>query len=230
MLKTRRYRLLLAGGVLLVIVAGLLLGPLRKPALYVWNAECFGWSTSDRGVRIAALGDSIAEGNSAVGWGIHGDTSWYSHLVCGADARGADGINAGRRGQTTAQIRARIDEVLDAEPQVLVVGGGTNDQARGVPLEQTMDNLRFILDKARDIETVVLTTVPRSRSATDDRLDTAIRILAAERGIPLVDFASTLTRPGATFDGIHPTADSARIMADQVADAAGLRVRIASSE
>ncbi len=221
--KTRRYRLLLVAGMILVVVAGLVLGPLKTPVLYLWNAECFGWSASSDGPRLVALGDSIAEGNSVVDWGIHGDTSWYSHLVCGGGSAAADGRNAGATGETTAQIAARMDEALAAEPDVLVVNGGTNDQARGVPLAETIANLRSILDQARGVDTVVLATVPPSRSAPDDRLNIAIRNLAAERGLPLADFASTLRTPGATFDGVHPTADSARSMAEQVVVAAGLR-------
>ncbi|WP_338888845.1 hypothetical protein [Rhodococcus sovatensis] len=51
-MKTRRYRLLLVAGMILVVVAGLVLGPLKKPVLYLWNAECFGWSTSSDGPRL----------------------------------------------------------------------------------------------------------------------------------------------------------------------------------
>ncbi|MGA9873623.1 MAG: GDSL-type esterase/lipase family protein [Rhodococcus sp. (in: high G+C Gram-positive bacteria)] len=221
MTRTRR-RLLLSAGVTAAVAAVLVVGPLKTPALYVWNAQCFGWSTSNEGPRLVALGDSIAEGNSAVAWGIYGDTSWYSHLVCGGDAPAANGLNAGKTGQTTAQIAGRVGDALAAAPDVLVVNGGTNDQARSIPLEETIVNLRAILDRASDVETVILATVPPARSASGELMNDAIRSLAAERGVPVVDFAATLRQPGSTFDGVHPTADSARLMAEQVRDAAGL--------
>ncbi len=208
-----------------VVAAVSVLGPLKKPILYVWNAECFGWSTNDVGPRLVALGDSIAEGNSYVALGIHGDTSWYSYLVCGADAPAANGANLGKTGQTTDRIHARIDDALAAAPDILVVNGGTNDQARGVPLVDIVANLTAILDRAMDVDTVVLATVPRARSARsgpDDPLNDAIRGLAMERGLPVADFAQTLAEPGATLDGVHPTAKSARIMAGQVMAAVAL--------
>ena len=205
----------------MALAAALVAGPLKKPALTIRNAHCFGWSVNHTGPRLVTLGDSMAQGNSRVEWGIHGNTSWYSYLVCGDDAPAADGGNLGINGATTTQILARIDEALAANPDILVVNGGTNDLTRSVPLPRIVGNLRAILDRAREIDTVVIATVPSARTISADDLNSEIRALAAERGIPVADFAPLLARPGATFDGVHPTANTAAAMAADVAAAAG---------
>lgn len=219
----RRTRLWIAGALGLALAAALVAGPLRKPALTIHNAHCFGWSVNETGPRLVTLGDSMAQGNSRVDWGIHGNTSWYSYLVCGDDAPAADGANLGINGATTTQILARTDEALAANPDILVVNGGTNDLARSVPLPMIIENLRAILDRAHDIDTVVIATVPSSRKVSADDLNDDIRALAAERGIPVAEFAPLLDRPGATFDGVHPTARTAARMAAEVAAVVGVR-------
>ncbi|MGB2721631.1 MAG: GDSL-type esterase/lipase family protein [Rhodococcus sp. (in: high G+C Gram-positive bacteria)] len=217
----RRTRLWIAGALGLALAAALVAGPLKKPVLTVRNAHCFGWSVNDTGPRLVTLGDSMAQGNSRVDWGIHGNTSWYSYLVCGDGAPAADGGNLGVNGATTTQILARTDEALAANPDILVVNGGTNDLARSVPLPRIIDNLRAILDRAHEVGTVVIATVPSSRKVSADDLNDKIRALAAERGIPVAEFAPLLDQPGATFDGVHPTFSTAAAMAAEVAAAAG---------
>ncbi|MGB6070316.1 MAG: GDSL-type esterase/lipase family protein [Rhodococcus sp. (in: high G+C Gram-positive bacteria)] len=217
----RRTRLWIAGALGLALAAALVAGPLKKPVLTVRNAHCFGWSVNDTGPRLVTLGDSMVQGNSRGDWGIHGNTSWYSYLVCGDGAPAADGGNLGVNGATTTQILARTDEALAANPDILVVNGGTNDLARSVPLPRIIDNLRAILDRAHEVGTVVIATVPSSRKVSADDLNDKIRALAAERGIPVAEFAPLLDQPGATFDGVHPTFSTAAAMAAEVAAAAG---------
>lgn len=206
----------------MALAAALVAGPLKKPVLTVRNAHCFGWSVNDTGPRLVTLGDSMVQGNSRGDWGIHGNTSWYSYLVCGDNAPAADGGNLGINGATTTQILARTDDALAANPDILVVNGGTNDLARSVPLPRIIDNLRAILDRAHEVGTVVIATVPSSRKVSADDLNDEIRALAAERGIPVAEFAPLLDRPGATFDGVHPTSSTAAAMAAEVAAAAGI--------
>lgn len=206
----------------MALAAALVAEPLKKPVLTVRNAHCFGWSVNDTGPQLVTLGDSMAQGNSRVDWGIHGNTSWYSYLVCGDDAPAADGGNLGINGATTTQILARTDDALAANPDILVVNGGTNDLARSVPLPRIIENLRAILDRAHEVGTVVIATVPSSRKVRADELNDEIRALAAERGIPVAQFAPLLDRPGATFDGVHPTARTAAEMAAEVAAVAGM--------
>ena len=221
-LGVRRTRLWIAGALGLALTAALVAGPLKKPALTVHNARCFGWCVNNTGPRLVALGDSMAQGNSRVDWGIHGNTAWYSYLVCGDGAPASDGANLGINGATTTEILARVDEALAAEPDVLVINGGTNDLARSVPLDRIVANLRTIVERAHGVDTVVIATVPSSRRVGADDLNDEIRALAAERGLPVAEFAPLLGRPGATFDGVHPTATTAAEMAAEVAAAMGV--------
>ncbi|CCQ13574.1 Lipolytic protein G-D-S-L family [Rhodococcus sp. AW25M09] len=221
----QRTRLWIAGALGLASTAALVAGPLKKPALTVRNAHCVGWCVDNTGPRLVALGDSMAQGNSRVDWKIHGNTAWYSYLVCGDGAPASDGGNLGINGATTTQILARIDEALAAKPDVLVVNGGTNDLARSVPLHQIVGNLRTILERAHEVDTVVIATVPSARTVDADDLNNEIRALAADRGLPVAEFAPLLGKPGATFDGVHPTAGTAAEMAAEVAAAMGVTIR-----
>ena len=84
---------------------------------------------------------------------------------------GADIINLGRHGETTAQLLARLDaDVIDREPKMVVLQTGINDlKAMGVFRSRSSEiaencwaNLRQIIDRiqARGIPVVVLTIFP----------------------------------------------------------------------
>ncbi len=65
-------------------------------------------------------------------------------------------VDAGLSGDTTAGGLARLDWVLRAAPDVLVVELGGNDGLRGVSLASIESNLRAIAERARDAGARVL--------------------------------------------------------------------------
>jgi acyl-CoA thioesterase-1 len=78
-------------------------------------------------------------------------------------ARGIDASveNAGRNGDTTTGVLARLDASVPSETDVAVVSVGVNDVAvHGVPAETSKANVREIAQRlrARGIEVVVLRT------------------------------------------------------------------------
>jgi acyl-CoA thioesterase-1 len=132
-------------------------------------------------------------------------------------------VNAGVSGDTTAGGVARLDWIYQQKVDVLFVCLGANDGLRGIPVVETERNLRVILDRARKEGTrVVLAGVQ-----LPENYGTAYRTafagifprLAKAYRVPLLPFLlegvamnPRLNQP----DGIHPTAEGARIVAGHV--------------
>ena len=79
-------------------------------------------------------------------------------------------INAGRTGDTTADVAARIDEVVAAKPSTVVVMAGTNESRRAT-VEQVVRGLEDILFQLRhelpDAHLLVCSVLPRERERAD---------------------------------------------------------------
>ena len=134
-------------------------------------------------------------------------------------------INAGLSGETSAGGNERIDWLLNEEIDIFVLELGANDGLRGIPTEETRKNLQHIIDKVKNKypECKLLLTgmmVPPSMGGDYGKAFTAIfPKLAKENGMAYVPFLlegvageSELNQ----HDGIHPTADGHRILADNV--------------
>ena len=132
-------------------------------------------------------------------------------------------VNAGISGDTTAGGVARLDWVFRQKVDVLFLCLGANDGLRGVPVAETEQNLRRILDRARKEGTrVVLAGIQLPENYGPDYRNGFARIfprLAKEYHVPLLPFLlegvamePKLNQP----DGIHPNAEGARRVADHV--------------
>lgn len=172
-------------------------------------------------VRAAFLGDSITLGNSDLAAGRIGPLSWFHDLVAGDEAALVYAGGVAENGQDTAWMLDHVGEVLATRPEVLLVLGGTNDVATGIPTSQTLANLERLVDVA-DVSgiRVGLSTLP---PLADDpgavaELNAGIRDLADERGAYLLDLGAAVTGPdgsylpGFTTDGIHPSPEGAAAM------------------
>ncbi len=180
----------------------------------VANAECASWFGRDEGSVLVAYGDSITEADSRAHLGLHGEESWYSHLIC--EDEFADGRNAAVQGQTSQQVLDRL-RADDVEADVIVVGAGTNDLRLGVDTATILRNLREAVRVAsRRADVVVVTTVQPWHGTEADELNEGVRALAADAGAQVADFAAILAAPEATTDGVHPTVASAGKLADEV--------------
>ena len=103
--------------------------------------------------RIAMLGDSLVD-----------SVNWRLLLHC-------DGIgNYGERGATTAQMLARLPQILELKPKLLMVMGGTNDALLDVAPQETIANLRAIEAQATRNGTAYLSFSPPPLPAKADLL------------------------------------------------------------
>jgi acyl-CoA thioesterase-1 len=177
---------------------------------------------------VAALGDSITARYRLS----------YSYPDLLGRWRGIPVHNFGVSGDTTAQMVDRLADVLDSgpTPQVVVILGGTNDIARGMPVEETLRNLQTIAERVRDSRRrPVLVCPPPSGAFRLDRaqaLRAGLRDYARAQGIAFVDPWPAMedparrgwSRPELALDVLHPNEQGQYILAEQIARALGWQV------
>ena len=134
-------------------------------------------------------------------------------------------INGGLSGETTAAGKERIDWLLREKIDVFVLELGANDGLRGIPTDETERNLQEIIDKVKTAYPdckLVLTgmMVPPSMGGEYGKTFTAIfPALAKANGMAFVPFLLQDVAGEADLnqdDGIHPTAEGHRIVAENV--------------
>ena len=134
-------------------------------------------------------------------------------------------VNAGVSGDTSAGGLRRVDWLLRHSIAVLVLELGGNDGLRGVDLEDTQRNLQAIIDRFRgqnpDLRVVIagMMIPPNLGSRYSQQFTSLYSELAGTNGATLIPFllegvggVPELNLP----DGIHPTADGHKIVADVV--------------
>jgi len=170
--------------------------------------------------RIVVLGDSLT-----AGLGLSPEDAYPAVLQRRLDARGLkyQVINAGNSGDTSAGGLSRLDWVLEGDVRILIVALGGNDALRGLPVSQLKGNLARIIERAqaRGI-TVVLAGMEAPPNWGDEytkAFHDVYPALANEYHVALVPFllegVAAIDRLNQR-DGIHPTAEGDRIIADTV--------------
>lgn len=134
-------------------------------------------------------------------------------------------VNAGVSGETSAGGLARLDWALRTPVDVLVLELGANDGLRGLPVDQMRANLDSILVRTRRAypeAVLVLAGMEAPPNLGPDytaEFRDAFRSLAEMRGAALIPFLlqDVAGIPELNqYDGIHPTAEGHRILADNV--------------
>lgn len=177
-------------------------------------------SASPARPRIVVLGDSLTAGLGLA------PTEAYPHVLQQRlidEGLDYEVVNAGVSGDTSAGGLSRLDWALEGDVRVLIVALGGNDALRGLPPDELKRNLSQIIERAqaRNI-TVVLAGMEAPPNYGRDyarEFRDVFPALAKEYHVPLVPFL--LDGVGGVRrlnqrDGIHPTAEGARILADNV--------------
>lgn len=134
-------------------------------------------------------------------------------------------INAGLSGETSAAGNTRIDWLLKQPIDILVLELGANDGLRGLPLKETKQNLQQIIDKVRKKNPEVKIVLAGMQIPPSMGADYAAEFkslfpeLARKNDLVLVPFL--LQGVGGVpklnqGDGIHPTAEGQKILAENV--------------
>ncbi len=134
-------------------------------------------------------------------------------------------INAGLSGETTAGGKGRIDWLLKQQIDVFVLELGANDALRGISVENATNNLQFIIDQVKTknpnvkLVMVGMQAPPNLGRTYTTEFKEIFPKLAAKNNMTLVPFlldkvggVPKLNQP----DGIHPTAEGAKILAENV--------------
>jgi acyl-CoA thioesterase I len=193
--------------------------PAAAPAATVPASSPAAETASSR-PRIVALGDSLT-----AGLGLPAPSAYPALLEQRLKEDGMDYevVNAGISGDTSAGGLERLDWALQGDVRVLIVALGGNDGLRGLPLEQLRGNLSQIIERAQARRiSVVLAGMEAPPNYGRDYIVAFHRIyteLAAQYRVALVPFLLEKVAGNASLnqrDGIHPTPEGARIVADNV--------------
>ena len=170
--------------------------------------------------RIVVLGDSLT-----AGLGLPSEEAYPSLLQQRIDSSGFDYevVNAGVSGDTSAGGLSRLDWALEGDVRILIVALGGNDALRALPADELKRNLSRIIERAqtRHID-VLLAGMEAPRNFGRDYIVAFHQVypaLAGQYHIPLVPFLLNGVAADPALnqrDGIHPTAEGARMLADTV--------------
>jgi acyl-CoA thioesterase I len=170
--------------------------------------------------RIVALGDSLT-----AGLGLDAASAYPALLQAHLTAEGFEYevVNAGVSGDTSAGGLSRLDWALDGDVRVLIVALGGNDGLRALPPDELKHNLAAIIEKAQARHiTVVLAGMEAPPNFGRDYVVRFHRVypeLASQYHLAFVPFLLEGVAGSETLnqrDGIHPTAEGAKIVADNI--------------
>jgi len=173
--------------------------------------------------KVAVLGDSLA-----AGLGLAEDEAFPAQLAARFAERGVPFAlaNAGLSGDTSAGGLRRVDWLLAQHPTVVVVELGANDGLRGRPLPELEQNLLAILRKITDAGACpVLLGMVLPPSLGQDYTEAFAAVyarIAAQTNVIWVPYfmKGVAGVPALNLeDGLHPTTQGQRLLADNVAPA-----------
>jgi len=136
-----------------------------------------------------------------------------------------DVINAGLSGETTASGKNRLGWVLNQKVDVFVLELGANDGLRGIPLEETRNNLQAIIEAVREknpntkIILAGMQIPPNMGKRYTSEFRNIFPDLAEKNEAALIPFLLNDVAGNPELnqdDGIHPTAKGQKIVADNV--------------
>jgi acyl-CoA thioesterase I len=170
--------------------------------------------------RIVVLGDSLT-----AGLGIGQEEAYPALLQQRLDQAhlNFEVVNAGVSGDTSAGGLSRLDWALEGNVKVLIVALGGNDALRALPPEELRRNLAAIVERAQSRRIKVL--LCGMEAPPNFGRDYAVAFhrvypeLAKQYNVALVPFLLDKVAGIESLnqrDGIHPTAQGARIVADNV--------------
>jgi acyl-CoA thioesterase-1 len=173
--------------------------------------------------RILFFGDSLT-----AGYGLEDPSDGFTAVLSRRiDSLGWDWevVNAGLSGETSAGGDGRIEWVLQQPVDVFILELGANDGLRGIPVDETARNLQSIIDKVKkanpDARLVMagMQAPPNMGTEFTGRFRRLFPELAERNGMVLIPFLleGVAGEPGLNQpDGIHPTKEGHRIVAETV--------------
>ncbi|GAA2914940.1 SGNH/GDSL hydrolase family protein [Enterococcus pseudoavium] len=168
--------------------------------------------------EIVLFGDSLLAGV------MNGETSDIldKYILAELTEMGFPGyriVKFAKRGETSSDGLARIDEAVEAEGDFVVISFGTNDSLKqGDSLETFGENLKEIIESFDASKVILLTTgyintdiYPKGDNDRQQLFAQKAKMVAAESGVNVIDLYHHMTvypKPNEFVqqaDGIHPS-------------------------
>ena len=160
---------------------------------------------------ILAFGDSLTYGSGA------SQNADYPAILSTLSSH--EIINAGIPGEISRDGLNRLPDLLDEyQPELLILIHGGNDMIRRIPSQQISDNLKQMIDKARQRNIkVVMLGVPKLNLFLLDSAELYQQV-ADEQKVPidLETLPKILSTKTLKSDAIHPNNEGYRIMAENI--------------
>ncbi|MFJ8827642.1 SGNH/GDSL hydrolase family protein [Streptomyces sp. NPDC102467] len=163
---------------------------LRSPANSPAEACADGREPGERPVVVAA-GASITQGSQGA--------DWVGALRDRPESRRYEFVNAGVNGNTSADLRERVDtDITACQPAAVTLLIGTNDVRNGVPVKEYENNLGAIVDsiKTRSSARIGLMSLPPLGEDLDAALNQRLRAYNAA-------IKATASRADVTYLPVH---------------------------
>lgn len=185
-------------------------------------------NTGKDSVTVAKKKTIVFFGNSlTAGYGLSPSQAFPAIIQKKIDSLGLpyQVINAGVSGETSSGGKSRIDWILRQPVDIFVLELGANDGLRGIPLSETKKSLQAIIDKvkAKNADTKLLFAgmqIPPNMGQTyTTEFKNIYTELAEKNAMTLVPFLLEGVGGETTLnqeDGIHPTAEGHRIVANNL--------------
>jgi acyl-CoA thioesterase-1 len=208
-------------GALIVLLCAIGCSPREPDTAFTESPASLSAAPAETNVpRIVCLGDSLT-----AGLGLSPDQAYPAVLQGFVRDAGHPHqvVNAGVSGDTSAGGLRRLDWSLDERTRVLIVALGANDGLRGLPVPELRRNLHEIVRRAESRGVSVMLAgmeAPPNFGATYVRdFRDAYADLARTEEVTFVPFlldgVAGVSRLNQS-DGIHPTAEGQRLIADLI--------------
>jgi lysophospholipase L1-like esterase len=182
--------------------------------------------------RVALLGDSITEGVGSTSL----DYPEFMNAYLGSQV-----LNAGVGGDTLGQMLARIDDVVNFNPSVCVILGGTNNCGSDAGVASAIATVPEITESLLNsgIRPVWCLVMPRSLASSNTRLKRLNRAIVSycyDYGLTVIDtfspFADSSGNYNAAYftDGLHPNQLGYKLIADTVYQGLGISISPATMQ
>ena len=166
-------------------------------------------------------GDSIS-----AGYGMEPDKQWAENLKLIFNEKNLDIeiVNKSVSGETTGGGLSRIKPILEKlQPKYLLLELGGNDALRGYPPSRILNNLKAIIEIAKENQVKVflmqIKILPNYGKRYQEQFESIFPKVAKENGIILLPFMLNdiaLDKALMLPDGIHPNADAQPLIAEYV--------------
>lgn len=159
------------------------------------------------GEKIVAFGDSLTRG-----LGSPADKNYPAYL---SQMLGFPIINKGIDGDTTRSALARLKtDVLENQPAMVIMTLGLNDLAQKISVEESMINLKSILEQIQSTGAMVVYLSMEPEFLRKKRIK-EVQNICNELGVLYIENAFDFKNPKMLFDPFHPNEFGYKQIADK---------------